>query len=218
MVLKDFFPLFSSRIIMLVHNTSCLKHFFLTPLKCHPSAYSCMVKHCISLVQNERHVLPQIYGLIFQLLFRWPAGWRTCELTGDVKSPKLVWSNKWGRKIWRAMAVIRGVNIRKRNSVNNPAARILTSSKPPVLPWGNGLSHALEGAPPWRESPHTPANKAYPTHWELLFRSFFHQKAFKAISPTFPVSVVYQTWPWNASPCSLGESQPFRHKRLCVCF
>lgn len=218
MVLKDFFPFFPSKNIMLVHNTSCLKHFFLTPSKRHPSAYSCMVKHCTTLVQNEkRHLLPQIYGLIFQLLSRWPAGWRTCGLTGDVKSPELVQSNKLGRKIWRAMVAIRGVNIRKKNPLSNPAAGIPTASKPLVLPQGNGLSPAPqgspgsraralppEGAPLWTESLHTPAHTAHPTHWGLLFRSFFHQKASKATSPTFPVSVEYQTWPWNASPCSWG--------------
>lgn len=44
-------------------------------------------------------------------------------MTGDVKSPELVQSNKWERKIWRAMTVTRRVNIRKKNPLNSPAAR-----------------------------------------------------------------------------------------------
>ncbi|KAM6410107.1 tripartite motif-containing protein 55 isoform 1-T1 [Pluvialis apricaria] len=61
---------------------------------------------------------------------------RICE------EPQVFQSSKWGRKIWEAMLVVRGVNIRKKNPLNNPSARIPTVSKPTVLPQGPPESRA----------------------------------------------------------------------------
>lgn len=121
------------------------------------------------------------------------------------KEPWVVQSNKWGRKVWRVMVDTRGVNIRKKNPLNNPDAGILTASKPPVLPQGHGPPGSrCPAIPLWRKFPQIPAHTAHPTHGELLFRSFFHQKASKATSPTFPVSVR----PRNASPCIWRDLNP----------
>jgi len=92
------------------------------------------------------------------------------------EDPELVQSNKWGRNYWRAIAVIRRVNIRKKNPLNSPAAwdshHEQTTGAPsgrwlepdfPELPSSSpagelGSSHRPRGGPLWTESPHTPAH------------------------------------------------------------
>lgn len=62
--LKDFFPFLPIQ----KHHASSqyeLPKSFLPPHKCHPSAYSCMVKHCISLVKNKKRHFCRYMGLYF---------------------------------------------------------------------------------------------------------------------------------------------------------